>query len=111
VEGECDAELPLDDATDCLTITVGQPKLGRMFDYMDQPLDGLGPFTKEEGNDKEVLVRKLPVFNAEPTKGSTTSLHRSLLTGITAVDALTPLGRGQTMLVNVCASSRAHGVL
>lgn len=98
VEGECDAALPTGDAAESLTITVGAPKLGRVFDYLDNPLDGLGPLPSRVA---EAEVRRLPVFNAEPAKGSTTSLNRGLHTGVTAVDALTPLGRGQTMLVRV----------
>ena len=75
-----------------LDITVGKPKLGRITNYLDQPLDELGPVDPK-------VTRSLPVFNAEPEKGSTESLSRGLATGIISVDALTPLGRGQTMLV------------
>ena len=75
-----------------LEITVGKPKLGRITNYLDQPLDELGPVDPK-------VARSLPVFNVEPEKGSTESLSRGLATGIISVDVLTPLGRGQTMLV------------
>lgn len=74
-----------------LQISTGAQKMGRITDFLDRPLDGLGPL--DEG------AKSLPVFNAEPMKGSTESLSRSLATGVMAVDVLTPLGRGQTMLV------------
>ena len=41
----------------------------------------------------------LPVFNEQPEPGSTESITRDLHTGLTAVDSLTPVGRGQSMLV------------
>ena len=39
------------------------------------------------------------VFNREPVSGSTESLTRGLPTGVTAIDTLTPIGKGQSMLV------------
>ena len=39
------------------------------------------------------------MFGEEPVAGSTETLTRGLHTGITAVDALTPMGKGQSMLV------------
>jgi len=82
----------------CLRVTVGSAKLGRTFDYLDRPLDGLGPLAApaSPGADGDVT---LPVFNLEPEKGSTRSVTRGLHSGVVAVDALTPIGRGQTMLI------------
>lgn len=77
-----------------LQISVGDHKFGRITDFLDRPLDGLGPL-----GDADATTRSLPVFNAEPEKGSTESLSRGLATGVMAADVLTPLGRGQTMLV------------
>ncbi len=84
----CEARL-LGDKDSVLKVTVGAPKLGRVFDYLDRPRDGLGAATG----------LTMPVFNEQPVTGSTESLTRGLHTGITAVDSLTPIGKGQTMLV------------
>jgi len=74
-----------------LTVKVGASKLGRTFNYLDEPLDGQGPAAED--------ARKLQVFNPEPPKQASESLTRGLATGLTCVDTLTPIGKGQTMLV------------
>lgn len=94
VIGETEVTLPQETPQNAvLRVAVGGAKLGRRFDYLDAPLDGKGAL----GDDAARV--SLPVFNDEPEKGSTDSLTRGLHTGVVAADALTPIGRGQTMLV------------
>ncbi|MDV6011786.1 F0F1 ATP synthase subunit alpha [Haloechinothrix sp. LS1_15] len=73
-----------------LSVPVGEEFLGRVVDPLGQPIDGLGDITAEERRALELqaasVVQRQPV--SEP-----------LQTGITAIDAMTPIGRGQRQLV------------
>lgn len=73
-----------------LSVPVGPELVGRVVDPLGRPLDGKGPIkTKERGEIEKrapgVLARK--------------SVHEPLHTGITAIDAMTPIGRGQRELI------------
>lgn len=73
-----------------LSVPVGPELIGRVIDPLGRPLDGKGPIkTKAHGEIERiapgVLARK--------------SVHEPLLTGITAVDAMVPIGRGQRQLI------------
>lgn len=73
------------------SIRVGFGMLGRVVDALGQPIDGKGPI---EGDTYEMpLERKAPgVIYREPVK-------EPLQTGIKAIDAMIPIGRGQRELV------------
>jgi F-type H+/Na+-transporting ATPase subunit alpha len=73
-----------------LSVPVGDPFLGRVVDPLGQPLDGLGEIT---GTSLRPLETQAPsVVNRQPVK-------EPLQTGIKAIDAMTPIGRGQRQLI------------
>jgi len=73
-----------------LSVPVGDAFLGRVVNPLGQPLDGLGDIDADETRALELqaasVVQRQPV--SEP-----------LQTGITAIDAMTPIGRGQRQLI------------
>ncbi len=73
-----------------LTVPVGPELLGRVVDPLGNPLDG-GPAikTKQQG----IVERNAPgVMDRK-------SVHEPLMTGIVAIDAMFPIGRGQRELI------------
>jgi F-type H+-transporting ATPase subunit alpha len=72
------------------TVPVGDALLGRVVNALGEPLDGKGPVNATETRRMEVqapgIVGRQPV--SEP-----------LQTGIKAIDAMTPIGRGQRELI------------
>ncbi|MCD6639972.1 MAG: F0F1 ATP synthase subunit alpha [Nocardioides sp.] len=73
-----------------LSVPVGEGYLGRVVDPLGTPIDGLGDIETDGRRALElqapgVMVRK--------------SVHEPLATGIKAIDALTPIGRGQRQLI------------
>jgi len=76
---------------DIASINVGDDLLGRVIDPLGNPLDGKGAITGD--TIKLPLERKAPgVIYREPVK-------EPLQTGIKAIDALIPIGRGQRELI------------
>jgi len=73
-----------------LSVPVGQGMIGRVVNPLGQPLDGLGPI-KSEGN-RPVEVIAPGIADRQPVKVP-------LQTGIKAIDAMTPIGRGQRELI------------
>ncbi|WP_428699249.1 F0F1 ATP synthase subunit alpha [Stappia sp.] len=71
-------------------IPVGKGLLGRVVDPLGQPLDGKGPI---EGTEMRRVDVKAP--GILPRKG----VHEPMSTGLKAIDALIPVGRGQRELV------------
>jgi F-type H+-transporting ATPase subunit alpha len=73
------------------SINVGEGMLGRVVDTLGQPIDGKGPIS---GQTYEMpLERKAPgVIYRQP-------VTEPLQTGIKAIDAMIPIGRGQRELV------------
>jgi len=73
------------------SIKVGDGMLGRVVDALGNPIDGKGPI---EGKTYEMPIeRKAPgVLYREPVK-------EPLQTGIKAIDAMIPIGRGQRELI------------
>ncbi len=69
---------------------VGKELLGRVVDALGNPIDGKGPIKAKE---KRIVDVKAP--GIIPRK----SVHEPMLTGIKAIDALIPIGRGQRELV------------
>jgi F-type H+-transporting ATPase subunit alpha len=72
------------------TVPVGDGLLGRVVNALGEPIDGKGPIKSTESRRMEVqapgIVGRQPV--TEP-----------LQTGIKAIDAMTPIGRGQRELI------------
>lgn len=71
-------------------VPVGKGMLGRVFDALGNPIDGKGPVEAESRTKIEV---KAP--GIIPRK----SVHEPMQTGVKAVDALVPIGRGQRELI------------
>ncbi len=69
---------------------VGKALLGRVVDALGNPIDGKGPIETDEYRLVDV---KAP--GIIPRK----SVHEPMLTGLKAVDALIPIGRGQRELI------------
>jgi F-type H+/Na+-transporting ATPase subunit alpha len=73
-----------------LSVRVGDALLGRVVNALGEPVDGKGPIATDETRRLEVqapgIVKRQPV-------------HEPLQTGIKAIDAMTPIGRGQRELL------------
>ncbi len=77
-------------AGNVLSVPVGEALLGRVVDPLGRPLDGKGPIkTKKTG-----LVER-PAVGVMGRK----HVHEPLMTGILAIDAMFPIGRGQRELI------------
>jgi F-type H+-transporting ATPase subunit alpha len=71
-------------------VPVGKGLLGRVVDALGNPLDGKGPIEATER--KRVDVKAPGII---PRK----SVHEPMATGLKAIDALIPIGRGQRELI------------
>ncbi|WP_294354590.1 F0F1 ATP synthase subunit alpha [uncultured Sphingomonas sp.] len=71
-------------------VPVGKGLLGRVVDGLGNPIDGKGPIVSEQRSRVEV---KAP--GIIPRK----SVHEPVQTGLKAIDALVPVGRGQRELI------------
>ncbi len=69
---------------------VGDSLLGRVVNAIGQPVDGKGPITSEQTSPIEVKA---------PGIVSRQSVCEPLMTGIAAIDAMIPIGRGQRELI------------
>ena len=72
------------------SVPVGKGLLGRVVDALGEPIDGKGPIEATE-------FRKLEVKAPGIVKRK--SVHEPMQTGIKALDALVPIGRGQRELI------------
>lgn len=73
-----------------LEVPVGPELVGRVVDPLGNPLDGLGPIKSKQ---------KSRVERAAPGVLDRKSVHEPLMTGIMAIDATVPIGRGQRELI------------
>ncbi|GAA3411256.1 F0F1 ATP synthase subunit alpha [Streptosporangium vulgare] len=73
-----------------LSVPVGDGFLGRVVDPLGVPLDGKGPIESESLRALELQAPS--VVQRQPVK-------EPLQTGLKAVDAMTPIGRGQRQLI------------
>jgi F-type H+-transporting ATPase subunit alpha len=71
-------------------VPVGKEMLGRVVDALGNPIDGKGPIKASER--RRVDVKAPGII---PRK----SVHEPMATGLKAVDALIPIGRGQRELI------------
>lgn len=71
-------------------VPVGEPVIGRVVSAVGEPLDGKGPI---EGADTRRVEMVAPGVIARK------SVHEPCYTGLKAVDAMTPVGRGQRELI------------
>jgi F-type H+-transporting ATPase subunit alpha len=73
-----------------LSVPVGEAVLGRVLDPLGNPLDGKGPVSTTETRPVEFLA---------PGIAGRQPVREPLQTGIKAIDAMTPIGRGQRELI------------
>jgi F-type H+-transporting ATPase subunit alpha len=73
-----------------LDAPVGEGLIGRVIDPLGNPLDGKGPIQYEY---------RSPVEKIAPGVVKRKSVHEPLQTGIKAIDAMIPIGRGQRELI------------
>jgi len=73
-----------------LSVPVGDKFLGRVINPLGQPIDGLGEIEAEGRRALEIQA---------PSVIHRKSVHEPLQTGLKAVDAMTPIGRGQRQLI------------
>jgi len=73
-----------------LSVPVGDAFLGRVVDPLGQPLDGLGEIEAEARRALELQA---------PSVVHRQGVKEPLQTGIKAIDAMTPIGRGQRQLI------------
>ncbi|MBW4033616.1 MAG: F0F1 ATP synthase subunit alpha [Acidobacteria bacterium] len=73
-----------------LSVPVGDGYLGRVVDPLGDPIDGLGPIQSEGRRALELQA---------PGVMQRKSVHEPMQTGIKAIDAMIPVGRGQRQLI------------
>jgi F-type H+/Na+-transporting ATPase subunit alpha len=71
-------------------VPVGEAVLGRVLSAVGEPLDGKGPVNATETRRIEMVA---------PGVIARKSVHEPLYTGLKAIDAMTPVGRGQRELI------------
>ena len=73
-----------------MQVPVGEAMIGRVVNALGQPIDGKGPIATTETR---------PVEYPAPGIADRQSVNQPLQTGIKAIDALVPIGRGQRELI------------
>ncbi len=73
-----------------LSVPVGDGYLGRVVDPLGAPIDGLGEISTE--SERALELQAASVLERQP-------VEEPMQTGITAIDAMTAIGRGQRQLV------------
>ena len=73
-----------------LSVPVGKGLLGRVVDALGNPVDGKGPVASTE---------RYPVEKIAPGITPRKSVDQPMQTGIMAIDAMIPIGRGQRELI------------
>ncbi|MBL8069746.1 MAG: F0F1 ATP synthase subunit alpha [Nitrospira sp.] len=71
-------------------IPVGEALIGRVVNAIGQPIDGKGPINSQHSSRIEVVA---------PGVNTRQSVREPLQTGIKAIDAMIPIGRGQRELI------------
>ena len=71
-------------------IPVGEALIGRVVNAIGQPIDGKGPINSQHSSCIEVVA---------PGVNTRQSVREPLQTGIKAIDAMIPIGRGQRELI------------
>lgn len=73
-----------------MQVPVGEELIGRVVNPLGQPVDGLGPIA---------TTKTRPIESNAPGVMDRKSVNEPLQTGIKAIDALVPIGRGQRELI------------
>ena len=72
------------------SVPIGESLIGRIINPTGKPIDGKGDISFD---------KTLPIEKVAPGIVARKSVHEPLQTGLTAIDALTPIGRGQRELI------------
>ena len=73
-----------------VSVPIGKEMLGRVVDALGNPIDGEGPIKAKQTAKVEVIA---------PGIVKRKSVHQPLQTGLKAIDALVPIGKGQRELI------------
>ena len=73
-----------------MQVPVGQELLGRVVDGIGSPIDGKGPVETNETREVEIVAPNVAIRQ---------SVDTPVQTGIKAIDAMIPIGRGQRELI------------
>ena len=73
-----------------LSVPVGDGLLGRVVNALGEPIDGRGPLV--DAIDRRLEIQAPSIMGRKP-------VHEPMQTGIKAIDAMTPIGRGQRELI------------
>ncbi len=73
-----------------MEVPVGEELIGRVVNALGNPVDGLGPIN---------TTKTRPIESPAQGVMARKSVHEPLQTGIKAIDALVPIGRGQRELI------------
>jgi F-type H+-transporting ATPase subunit alpha len=73
-----------------MSVPVGEALIGRVVDAIGQPIDGKGPIAAADN---------WPIERPAPNVLARQSVHEPLMTGLKAIDAMIPVGRGQRELI------------
>lgn len=73
-----------------VSVPVGDSLIGRVVNPLGQPMDGKGPIASDKFR---------PIERVAPGVITRKSVHQPLQTGLKAIDALVPIGRGQRELI------------
>ena len=73
-----------------LSVPVGDGVLGRVVNALGEPIDGKGPLVGTQSRRMEIQAPG--IMGRKP-------VHEPMQTGIKAIDAMTPIGRGQRELI------------
>ena len=71
-------------------VPVGTELIGRVLDGIGRPIDGKGPLSSDESSPVEIVA---------PDVSTRKSVDTPVQTGIKAIDAMVPIGRGQRELI------------
>ena len=73
-----------------VSVPVGDALVGRVVNVLGEPIDGRGPIA---------TTRYMPIERIAPGVIERRNVYRPVQTGIRAIDAMTPIGRGQRELI------------
>src|SRR5580700_5134972 len=73
-----------------LSVPVGEAMIGRVVDALGQPIDDKGPIESKE---------RLPIERLAPGIIDRQGVREPMATGLKAIDAMIPIGRGQRELI------------
>jgi len=80
--------MEVSDTGAAISVPVGEETLGRMFNLLGEPIDGLGEMAKTDGTQRLPIHREAPKFEEQSTKAEIFE------TGIKVIDLICPFIKG-----------------